>query len=165
MKLKEVFQNKGKEQTKNDDVLRIDCRKCEQLSEYGNPTCLRCIIGKIESEPKKIVLDSGVEKEYAGDSVRLAIKLSKCFNKESTTKSQKCDKCSFSENKIMDTIWDSLTITNIDSMIFKLDNAVSDSEECQKCNIETKKKLEEKRNKLYQVSKEALASANKIVGV
>lgn len=164
----ELLPKKAVAEKKREPVLRIDCGKCERDPDYGNAVCIRCISRNITDDyrPESIILDSGVEKEYSGEAARLMCDLSRCVPHEFPSfREKKCAECKASPLKMDDEMWNLFSIDAIDMIIAKLDNTLAEGNDCEKCINETKNRLQETRNRLYIVSKDALATAYRLNGV
>lgn len=168
MKILEIIPKREKNNDKRPNILRIDCRKCERNPNYGNAVCIRCMSTHLIDgyRPEKIILDSGIEHDFTGEAVRLICDLSECVPHEfPSLKEKRCGTCNHSPLKIDDEMWNLFSIDSIDLLISKLDGALTDNPTCERCVVDSRKRLQETRNKLYEVSKDALTTAYRIIGV
>jgi len=171
MKITDILDKAPKRATpekRKDKTLRIDCGKCERDPEYGNAVCIRCISKNITDDyrPERIIMDSGVEREFSGEAARLMCDLSGCVpHFSSEPKEKKCAECKMSPMKIDDEMWNLFSIDAIDLIISRLDNTLAEGKDCEKCIVESKNRLTDTRNRLYLVSKDALTTAYRITGV
>lgn len=158
----------AKPEKRKESKLRIDCGKCDRQPEYGNAVCIRCISKEITDDyrPEAIILDSGVEHEYTGEAARLMCDLSRCVPHQfPELKEKKCTECKNSPSKIDDEMWNLFSIDAIDLIISRLNGTIADDKDCDRCIVDTKTKMQETRNRLLVVSKEAMDTSYRLGGV
>lgn len=173
MRIKELFASpkKNKENPLNDGTLRISCRPCESTPDYCNPKCLECIKSKIVQfgEPNRIVLEKGVEVEYAGDAVRVINSLaaieSANWDVQLVCNGKSCGNCAYSMEALRKKVWESFPDVDIDACIGHLDSFAPQGEECKICVNRSYKILGRAESSFRTAASDILKSAYKTVGV
>ena len=157
--------------TKNEPVietkdLHIDCRQCGE-PDLGRTECVRCICNSIMEfgEPERIILRSGVEREYSRDTVDLLRKITDSFCRTSVGRDgRRCSGCVLSSSSLEEEKWQELSFDNIDEILAGLNNAYIDCEQCQTCVSEAIRYFTILRDKLEELSTDAAMTAYRIVG-
>ena len=151
---------------KDNDDLRIDCRGCGEPS-IANPSCVRCIGESIVrfGEPERIILRSGVEREFSPETVELLRKFSDSLCKTSVgLNGRRCSGCVLSRQSLEDEKWADISIENIDEIIERLGKVYIDCPQCQTCVSDAERYFRMIREKMESLSKDAAMVAYKIVG-
>ena len=146
--------------------LRIDCRQCGEPS-ISRTTCLRCIGESIVvfGEPERIILRSGIETEYSHESAEILRKISEIFCRSSVGRDgRRCSGCVLSRESLEDEKWVDLSFDNIDEIIDRLGKVYIDCPDCQDCITDAERYFTMLRERLENLSNEAVMTAYRIVG-
>ena len=150
----------------NDDILRIDCGTCGEPS-LGDAKCIRCIGSSIVrfGDPGRIILRSGVEREYSDDAVDLLRRISDAFCRTSAGRTdRKFMNCVLCRQSLEDEKWADLSLENLDEIIDRLGKVFLECPESQHCIEDAERYFIILREKLVKLSEEAVRVAYKIVG-
>lgn len=161
---KELIAKKGP--VYSDDILRIDCRSCGEPS-LGESRCIRCIGTSmvIFGDPGRVILRSGVEREYSDDAVELLRKISDAFCRTSVGRTdRRCSNCVLCRQSLEDEKWADLSLENIDEIRDRLGKVFLECPESQYCIADAERYFSILREKLEGLSEEAMKVAYRIVG-
>ena len=150
----------------NDDILRIECGTCGEPT-LSDAKCIRCIGSSIVrfGDPGRIILHSGVEREYSDDAVDLLRKISDAFCRTSAGRTdRKCMNCVLCRQSLEDEKWADLSLENLDEIIDRLGKVFLECPESQHCIEDAERYFIILREKLVKLSEEAVRVAYKIVG-
>ena len=159
------FKTKEEPVTRTND-LRIDCRQCGEPS-IAKPSCVRCIGESILrfGEPERIILRSGVEREFSSETVELLRRISDAFCRTSVGMAgRRCNGCVLSQESLENEKWADLSFENFDELIDRLGKVFLECPQCQNCIRDAQRYFELAKDKLEGLSKEAAKTAYKIVG-
>ena len=148
------------------DELRIDCRNCGEPS-LAKAACLRCIGQSIVrfGEPERIILRSGVEREFSPETVELLRRISDAFCRTAVgLDGRKCSDCVLSRSSLEDEKWADLSFENFDELIDRLGKVFLECPRCQDCIADAQRYFDMARDKLEGLTKDAAMVAYKIVG-
>ena len=157
--------------TKNEPVvrtkdLRIDCRQCGEPS-IAKTSCIRCIGESIVrfGEPERIILRSGVEREFSPETVEILRRISDAFCRTAVgMDGKRCQGCVLSQESLEDEKWYDLSFENFDELIDRLGKVYLECPQCQNCISDAQRYFTIVREKLEGLSKDAAMVAYKIVG-
>ena len=161
---KELIAKKGP--VRNDDILRIDCGACGEPS-LGDARCIRCIGDSMVrfGDPGRIILRSGVEREYSDDAVDLLRRISDAFCRTSAGRTdRKCMNCVLSRQSLEEEKWADLSLENLDEIVDTLGKVFLECSESQHCIEDAERYFVILREKLEKLSEEAVRVAFRIVG-
>ncbi len=159
------FKTKDEPANRTND-LRIDCRRCGEPS-IAKTSCVRCIGESIVrfGEPGRIILRSGVEREFSPETVELLRRISDAFCRTSVGMAGKrCKGCVLSQGSLEDEKWADLSFENLDELIDRLGKVFLECPHRQDCIDDAQRYFGMMKDKLEALSKDAAMVAYKIVG-
>ena len=162
----------GRFKTKEEPVnrtndLRIDCRQCGEPS-IAKASCIRCIGESIVrfGEPERIILRSGVEREFSQETVELLRRISDAFCRTSVGMTgRRCSGCVLSQESLENEKWADLSFENFDELIDRLGKVFLECSQCQNCISDAQRYFGILKDRLEGLSKDAAVAAYRIVGV
>jgi hypothetical protein len=154
-----------------DDILCIDCRRCNHVPEVRSNECIRCIISNLSNlgNANKVKLRTSRDLELSGSAVEILCdmaSLDRSANSLSRSeKSHACSGCDHSCAKVFNVAWAGFPDPYFDAARSKLMTFKPSSRECEVCVQKTYRALDQTELGLKNVKRKAALAVARTGGV
>jgi hypothetical protein len=152
-----------------EDVLSINCRKCNKVPDFRSPGCMKCIIHHISRHGSagRIRLRTSRDLELFGPAADALCELAIFygFTNLSAGKGRGCSDCANSCPKVMDVVWSGFPDPNFDSARGKLASFHPADGGCTACIKRTYRALDQAEHGMNNLKKRISVETARAGGV
>ncbi len=166
--MKEILTSFRKKDVPHSKDIVVQCRGCGIRPSIEDIGCLRCICGHLkDSDALSLTLVSSNEMRYDGDALKELVGLSSSISEDaiSTGDSIRCRNCGLCKDRIIEQIWESLTIENLDRISKTLDGIEEDCVRSSICKESVKASLTRMEDNMTESSERMRLLAHRFMGV
>jgi len=141
-----------------EDVLSINCRRCNKVPDVRSPGCLRCMIHHVSQHGSagRIRLRTSKDLELFGPAADAICELAVFYRSAApgmSNGSKSCSNCSNSYPRIMEVVWSGFPDPNFDSARGRLMSFRPADNRCNHCIQKTYRALEQTEHGINNLKK------------
>jgi len=153
----------------DEDVLSINCRKCNKVPDFRSPGCMKCIIHHISQQGSagRIRLRTSKDLELFGPAAEALCELAVFygFTALGAGRGRSCSDCANSCPRIMEIVWSGFPDPNFDSARGRLATFQPPDGGCAACVKRTHRALDQAEHGMNDLKKRISIEAARTGGV